>query len=71
MIHDPEERECQNFLVEAAKTCRCCPRCWDVPCGACQQGAVCDETCSCADPGDDFDPSACPGCGGNCQRACA
>lgn len=30
------------FLAGAAKDCRNCSRCGDVPCGACQAGGVCD-----------------------------
>ncbi|HND34942.1 MAG TPA: hypothetical protein PLA94_33290 [Myxococcota bacterium] len=43
------------WLEEAAKSCKCCVQCWEVPCGGCAQGAGCDNhPCSCdEDPGDD------------------
>lgn len=38
----------QMFLDRIAKHCHCCPTCWDVPCGGCQQGAPCDAMpCRC------------------------
>lgn len=48
LLEDPDY---QRHLDELAKDCRCCPECWDVPCGACQAGAPCDEICTC----DQFD----------------
>jgi len=38
------------WLNEVARGCSCCPVCWDVPCGGCQQGAPCDAMpCRCDD----------------------
>ncbi len=40
----------QAFLAAAAKDCRNCSSCADIPCGACQQGAPCDAwDCTCDD----------------------
>jgi len=67
-------------VVEAmAKGCTsgCGITCGDRPCAGCMQGAPCDSTeCHCGEtddndePDDDWDPNACPGCGGNCHVAC-
>jgi hypothetical protein len=43
-MKDPAE---ERWLDEIAKTCRACQKCWDVPCGGCQQGAPCDAICRC------------------------
>jgi hypothetical protein len=37
----------QAWLTELAKTCRSCQGCWEVPCGGCQGGGVCDDHCHC------------------------
>jgi hypothetical protein len=82
--HDTDEY--RAFVAEQAKHCRCCRDCTnaDIPCAGVLAGGVCDEVdpfglCTTAevdgydeddDPQDDFDPLACPGCGGNCQTAC-
>lgn len=42
----------EKFLAEMAKQCRSCPECWDVPCGGCVAGGVCDRICNC-EPDDD------------------
>jgi len=67
-------------VIEAlAKDCNSCGECGEAPpCATCMAGGVCLEECRCGeadaedhdDPDDDWDPSACPGCGGNCQVAC-
>jgi len=46
-----------QWLSEIARTCRSCPECWEVPCGGCQQGGVCDAICHCYrhDNGDEHD----------------
>lgn len=36
-----------EWLAEAAKGCRCCADCWEVPCGGCQAGGICDNHCAC------------------------
>jgi hypothetical protein len=42
----------------AATGCRCCHVCWENPCGACQQGGVCDRfRCTCDDEPDDEEES--------------
>lgn len=39
----------EQWLAGLAKTCACCPRCWDVPCPGCTQGGICDDMCRCDD----------------------
>lgn len=48
------------WLAEAAKDCRQCSGCCEVPCPACAAGGVCDDMpCRCGDrdgyPDSDFD----------------
>lgn len=43
----------EETLLVLARECRCCPDCWDVPCGGCQAGGVCDDICHCLDVDDD------------------
>jgi len=67
-------------VIEAmAKGCKSCGECGESPpCATCMAGGVCLAECRCGetdaedhdDPDDDWDPSACPGCGGTCQVAC-
>lgn len=45
----------QRFLVEAAKDCRCCAGCYQVPCAGCTAGGVCDAmACRCDDEPVDY-----------------
>ena len=38
----------EQWLAEAARECRCCSQCWQVPCGGCAAGGVCDALeCTC------------------------
>ncbi len=39
-----------EFLAAAARGCRRCSLCWQVPCPACTAGGVCDDICNCEDP---------------------
>jgi len=48
-IHDAEY---EKFVEECAKECTCCPDCWDVPCGGCLSGGICDNICFCNDKED-------------------
>lgn len=41
--------EYQQWLEELAKECTCCSVCWDVPCGGCMAGGMCDNMCICED----------------------
>lgn len=54
--------------------CICCEECSDDCCNEDGLGP-CLNRCRCAEleaqRDDDWDPSGCPGCGGNCQTACA
>lgn len=44
------------FLERIAPGCRCCPVCWERPCGGCQAGAPCDAMrCRCDDDEDERD----------------
>lgn len=44
---DPDYRA---YLADAAKGCRCCSTCWDVPCGGALGGGICDAMrCTCDD----------------------
>lgn len=46
--YDISEKE---WIIGAAKDCRCCSRCWECPCGGCLAGGICDDhRCSCDDP---------------------
>lgn len=47
------DAELERHLVECARSCRACPDCWDVPCGGCTAGGVCDAICKC-DRDDDY-----------------
>lgn len=63
----------QEVLDEWVRACHCCEECYERPCGAVQQGGVCENVCRCDerdDSQDGYDPNGCPGCGGNCQTAC-
>ena len=44
---DHESEEYQEWLEKLAEECMCCPKCWDVPCGSCQAGGICDAMCIC------------------------
>ncbi len=74
---DPfDSPEYHAFVESMAKDCRCCPDCCggDIPCDTLLAGGCCDTRCRCEDDRDeeedDYDPLGCPGCGGNCARAC-
>jgi hypothetical protein len=41
------EQNYEKFVEECAKECLCCPECWEVPCGGCLAGGVCDNICFC------------------------
>lgn len=45
----------EEWLLTAARNCKCCVCCGDVPCAGCAAGGVCDEMeCFCdADMDDD------------------
>lgn len=46
----------EKFLQECALMCRCCSRCWQVPCGGCTAGGFCDAAdCTCDDE-PEYDP---------------
>lgn len=62
----------QEVIDDWIRACNCCEDCGLRPCAGVQQGAPCDDACRCEDreEEDDYDPNACPGCGGNCQAAC-
>ncbi|PZR07103.1 MAG: hypothetical protein DI536_29030 [Archangium gephyra] len=36
-----------KWLEGTARRCQSCSRCWDVPCGGCQAGGICDAHCHC------------------------
>lgn len=38
-----EEHGYDAFIADAAKHCRCCPCCGDVPCPGVLAGGMCDE----------------------------
>lgn len=44
----------QEFIEAAARKCRSCPVCSEVPCDACMAGGVCDQFCSCLDDYDSY-----------------
>lgn len=73
-----------SFCGDSISTPRSCPgERLQVPCGAalcdkCKLCDACDEeraefiiSDKAQEYEDGFDPNACPGCGGNCVRACA
>lgn len=43
-----------HFLTDCASKCRCCSCCWQVPCGGCTAGGVCDAM-PCSTDDDAFD----------------
>ncbi len=44
----PEELTEDEWLQEIAAKCNCCPECWQVPCGGCMYGGLCDNMpCRC------------------------
>jgi hypothetical protein len=72
--HEDPSYPPQEVLDAWDAACKCCNECDVRPCGAVQQGGVCELVCRCDERleglDDGYDPNACPGCGGNCQRAC-
>ena len=50
--------EYQQWLQELAEECMCCPICWEVPCGGCMAGGICDEMCICHEE-DECDDETC------------
>lgn len=42
-----EDPDYQRWMSTIAEKCTSCPECWEVPCGACQAGGVCDSYCKC------------------------
>lgn len=39
-----------QWIVNCAEACNCCPNCGSVPCGGCMAGGMCDNSpCRCDD----------------------
>ena len=37
----------EEWVAKVADECTCCPKCWEVPCGGCLSGSICDDMCTC------------------------
>lgn len=54
MSENIRDKSYKEYFEQCALDCDCCPHCWEVPCGSCLAGGICDNICRCEE--DEYEP---------------